>query len=157
MSLLESPDTGAGGSFRMFVATFTALDPYLYGVIEHIFNYPASYLPTYVTIENEGELPTWPIWSIDGAFTRIVITNYAISNNPYIDITHTAHAGDTLYVDTRPRYTGIYENHVTNCYGKLSTTSDLFPLARGINKISFIVTGTIPRIQCKWVDRFNGV
>ena len=162
MTMPEDTDTG-GCTFRKFVATFLAHDPYWFNALENERIWYGNYVDYLQYVNNAGDVDTWPIWELSGStatVTAATITNLTTDKSLVITLsTDHLHASDHLYIDTRRSHIAVLKNHVTNCWSRVSATSSLFPLVPGVNHISLTVTGndSSTYIKCRWINRYNGV
>ena len=161
MTLEESYDTGDSRTWRIFDATFTAYDPYWFNPVENDVSWwgPLTGLAGDHTVYNNGDVDAWPIWTITGPCTNVVITQQ--DTDDYISITYSlSNYWSFIYVDTRPLNRSVLWNHNTNIFSSVNVGSRLFPLVPGANTINIAFTQTYnPNTwaSCRWVDRYYGV
>ncbi|MFI9598941.1 phage distal tail protein [Streptomyces sp. NPDC052043] len=93
-----------------------------------------------VTIDNDGDDDAWPVWTIKGPATSITLINQTTGLR--LVLTRTITAADTIVIDTRERQQTALLNGTTNLWPDLSTDSDLWPLAEGVNQCSLTVAGS---------------
>lgn len=161
MTLEESTNTG-NSTFRIFDATFTAYDPYWFNPVENVASWwdPQGALTGDHIIYNNGDVDAWPIWSITGPLTDVLIRREGTPDVLSISYTLSDY-WHYIYVDTRPLNRSVLANHVTNIFSSVNLGSELFPLAPGANTLNFTVTQSSydahTWISCRWVDRYYGV
>ena len=85
------------------------------------------------TIDNDGDVQTWPRWTITGPGSAIYLKNLTSGKTLYLNTTLTA--GEIVTIDTTPGVRSVTKNDGTNLFQYLSTTSSLWPLLRGSNSI----------------------
>lgn len=85
------------------------------------------------TIVNDGDVMTWPRWTITGPGSAIYIKNITTGKTINLDVTLTA--GETVTIDTTPGVRTVTKNDGTNLFGYLSADSSLWSLTRGSNSI----------------------
>lgn len=169
-------DWSAGFADHMpAVLVFRAHDPYLYDTVATIVGpFFASAAPNFFpitpirlgsssvlsgfSVENDGDVEAYPVWTIHGAGSAITLTNnttgksLALTGNGGL----TLGTNDTLTIDTKART--VLLNGATSEYSKLSFASSLWTLAQGFNSISVSMTGTDTHsfIQCQYKRRWLG-
>lgn len=93
-----------------------------------------------VTVDNDGDGPAFPVWTIDGPATSISLANNTTGRE--LVLTRTIAGADTIVIDTRERRQTALLNDVTNLWPDLSDASELWPLQEGINDLDLTVTGS---------------
>lgn len=93
-----------------------------------------------VTVDNDGDDVAFPVWTINGPATVIRLINH--TSGQEIVLTRTITGADTIIIDTRERRQTALLNGVTNLWPNLSDTSELWPLAEGINALDLVVDGS---------------
>lgn len=93
-----------------------------------------------VTINNMGDVNAYPIWTINGPASTIVLTNnttgQVINLGAYV-----LAAGHYITIDTNPLVKTVLLDGVTNLYSYLTGTPQLWPLQTGNNSVTYSVTG----------------
>ena len=165
MSFSETTDTGTC-TFRKFVATFLCHDPYWYNALENELILHGSYSAQGFTIDNDGDVDTWPLWTISGGdtggpVTIILLQNLTTGKSFNFTGINLASRDDTLVIDTRRSSLYAWQNFYYNYFTFATINSSLFPLVPGINQLYATITGAdIPAtlyIKCRWIDKYNGV
>jgi len=110
----------------------------------------SSAVATQQSITNDGDVDAWPIWTVNGPGSGIVFRN--ITTNSWTDLTSVSLVtGQQLIVDTRPGYKTVVINSsggvITNAFGNLSSTSELWSLTRGLNVIQLQMTSTVSGVS----------
>jgi len=85
------------------------------------------------TINNTGDVQTWPRWTVTGPGSAIYIRNLTSDEMIYLDTTLTA--GETITIDTAPGIRTITKNDGTSLFSAMSTDSVLWPLIVGNNRV----------------------
>lgn len=93
-----------------------------------------------VTVDNDGDGPAFPVWTIDGPATSISLANNTTGQE--LVLTRTITGADTIVIDTRERRQTALLNDVTNLWPDLSDASELWPLQEGINDLDLTVSGS---------------
>jgi hypothetical protein len=78
---------------------------------------------------NYGDLPCYPIITFTGPCTYPTLTNSTITNNPYVQFAVTMNTGDTLVVNTDPKYRSAQYYTAGSTVG----ASRLYTLTQGSN------------------------
>lgn len=95
------------------------------------------------SVLNSGQAEAYPVWTITGPGSEIVLSN--LTTGRTLTINHTLTSGETLTVDTRPVPPNPYR--VRDAYGNSLFRSveppyDFWPLAVGANVVSVSMAGT---------------
>jgi hypothetical protein len=132
-------------------ARFIAHDPYWYAVGDTAIVYTgdvetATFFPFFplrlsagsvfvddTSVNNPGDLEAWPVWSIEGPASNIVISNQTTVAS--LTLSTTISLGQTVTIDTRPGAKTVLNDAGTSLFSSLSATSTLFSLARGENHL----------------------
>lgn len=83
--------------------------------------------------DNIGDVDAWPVWSITGPGSGIVLRN--LTTGYSMTLSTSLGIGETLAIDTRPGVKTVARGDGTNLFTDLSTTSYLWPLAEGVNQV----------------------
>lgn len=90
------------------------------------------------TVNNNGDLEAWPIWTITGpGGPSIVLRN--VTTDAVTTITRTLTGAQQIIVDTRPGYKTATDGLGTSLYSALNG-SEMWSLARGLNRIQVEVS-----------------
>jgi hypothetical protein len=93
------------------------------------------------TVTNTGQIETWPVWTITGPGTDVVLTNVTTGE----ELALTANgglvlaAGDVVTIDTR--VPSITNQNGVNLFPYLSAGSSIWPLEVGANVIQVAMSG----------------
>jgi hypothetical protein len=139
------------------VVTFRAFDPFWYDTTDIVRtvaggNQTAFFplLPLHLSegaigvgnlIENDGDAPAWPIWTVQGPATGITITN-GTSGDVLAMPTVVLTGSQFLTIDTRPLHKTVARDDGTNLYQYLSAGSVMWPLTEGRNDVTVAVGGS---------------
>lgn len=139
-------------------ATFIAHDPYWYAVGDTAIVYTgdvavSTFFPFFPlrlsasavfvndnSINNPGDLEAWPVWTISGPGSNIVLSN--LTTNESISINTALVSGSSITIDTRPGAKTVLADDGTSLFPLMSPTSTLFSLARGDNHIQIAMDST---------------
>lgn len=139
-------------------ATFIAHDPYWYSVGDTAIVYTgdvavATFFPFFPlrlsasavfvndnSINNPGDLEAWPVWTISGPASNIVLSNLTTSES--INLNTAIVSGSTITIDTRPGAKTVLADDGTSLFPLMTPTSSLFSLQRGDNHIQIAMDST---------------
>lgn len=85
------------------------------------------------SINNVGDVETWPVWTITGPGAAIVLRNQTTGKSLTLDTT--LGAGETVVIDTREGVKTVTSGDGTNLFTDLASTSSLWSLRRGVNAV----------------------
>lgn len=99
-----------------------------------------------VSITNDGDVETWPVWTIVGPASDPEISNITTGKTFSLEFPAPLDAGETVTIDTRPfRKSVIFKETPTstgvNWRGYLTQRS-LWPLIKGVNQLSMSLGST---------------
>jgi hypothetical protein len=134
---------------------FRAFAPYWTDVSDTTVTYttgtPATFFPFFPlrlsssevfaqgTVTNGGDVQTWPVWTITGPGSAIVLRNQ--TSGKLLSLTITLGSSETLVIDTREGVKTVTKNDGSNLFSALSATSSLWPLLRGVNAVQVEMSG----------------
>lgn len=167
LGLEESKDSAYSG-WQKAVPMFRAFDPYWYDTSDTVATFTtgvtATFFPIFpirlsssevfvdATVDNVGDLETWPVWEITGPGSTIVLRDLA---NGYVT-TLTSDlggvslgSGEVVTIDTRPGAKTVTKSDGTNLWPYLSTSSELWPLRRGSTAIRVEMGGATGASQVR--------
>jgi hypothetical protein len=149
LELDETLGRTSGPLMQRAVVMFRANDPYWYDVTDttDVFESgtTASFFPifplslsssavfTSTSVTNSGDVETWPVWTITGPGSAIVLRN--LTTGRYLELNATLAAGETAVIDTRPGVKTVLKGDGTNLFPNLTSASSLWALARGANAL----------------------
>ncbi|MEE4540996.1 phage tail family protein [Streptomyces sp. V4-01] len=149
----ESVDVG-GMRYQMVAVVFVAPSPYWLGPPVHLdFQVAQSgsffpLLPLAVAdsqvlgdtfISNDGDDVAYPVWTIRGPATSVILTN--IITGQSLTLSQSLTSSDTVVIDTRERIQTVLMNGSTNLWPKLATGSALWGLAPADNEVALTLAG----------------
>jgi hypothetical protein len=102
----------------------------------------SSIFTTGSPITNDGDVETWPIWSIRGPATNLIIRNLTSGEKTEFRSTFALLTGETLTIDTRDGKRSITRNDGTKLYNQLTSDSSLWPIYKGSNTLSVDMQNT---------------
>jgi len=160
------------GYLHRFVLGFRALDPFWYNIVAETASFigggtitpffpffplviSASQIFGEVVSFNSGDVEAWPVWSITGPASGIILRN--TTTGGIIDLgTLAIVAGEGLSIDTRPGYKTIVKYDGTNLYPNLSVASHLWSVLPGNNAIRVEMAGTTgdSQVSMEYFARF---
>lgn len=154
MELVE--DLDLLGNVQRAGVVFSAVDPYWYdGAATAVTFGPtqASFFPFFplrlsasevyadTEVDNEGDVESWPVWTIAGPGTSPVLRN--LTTGKSLDLTGVVLGrGETVEIDTRPGFKTVRRGDGTNLYPDLTATSSLWPLVEGHNSLRLELSAT---------------
>jgi phage-related protein len=158
---LEGDESGSsrGPGWQDYGLTFRASDPYWYdssfttqafqpsGSLPSFFASPVmplklapSGLFNSFSVDNTGSTEAWPIWTISGPGSSIVLTN--TTTGDVLTLTVTLTLGQSIVVDTRPDKKTVVREDGNKHFEYVAPDSALWPLVRGVNAITLAMSGT---------------
>lgn len=81
------------------------------------------------TVTNDGDVIAWPVWTVQGPATSVVLTN--VTTGQVIDLPVALTNVQSVTIDTRPFFKTVRRNDGTNLYGSLTAASSLWALGSG--------------------------
>ena len=153
----ESPGMSGMGTQKADV-TLRAYDPYWRDTSDISSSFAIGVVPTFFpifplrltssqiavddTVVNAGDVETWPVWTITGPGSAVILRN--LTTGESLDLTTTAlGAGDQITIDTRPGVKTVLLDDGTNLFSTLSAASVLWSLRRGSNAIRLEMSGAV--------------
>lgn len=144
---LEGGDADGSPTMQRLVLRFRSFDPYWQDASATNLSYPLdedsglmlpwppinvspSTIYASVTIDNDGDAEAWPVWTIEGPGSNLVLTNATTGESLAIDYDFAA--GEFLEIDTRPGHKSVTIDGV-NAFQFV--TGALWPLAVDANNI----------------------
>lgn len=147
---------------------FEADDPYWYDAaptqITWTVGTPATFFPLFpirlsssevfadATIDNNGSVSTWPVWTVTGPGSGLVLRN--VTTGKSLSVVRTLGAGESISVDTRRGAKSIRDGAGANLWPVSS--GSLWPLEKGSQAVRVEFTGATPasRVTLRWWRRF---
>jgi len=143
-------------TWNRVILTFRAVDPFWYALSPVLDTWSLStptgyFLPmpplrvtssaifADVTVANAGDVETWPVWTINGPGSAIVIEN--LTSGKKIDLPVTLSAGESIAIDTRQNKKTVIKNDGANLFPSLTKDSALWSLQKGDNSVRVTMNG----------------
>lgn len=171
----DESESGRGPGWWLATLSLLADDPFWYdtnytqlsfaaGSPVGIFDQPmlpiklsSSGISSAFTVENDGQAPAWPLWTLQGPGSAITLTN--TTTGDVLALSVALSAGQSVTIDTSPGKKTVVREDGSKHFEYVSATSTLWPLVRGVNAIQLAVTGatsaTLLTLQYK--QRYKGV
>ncbi len=147
-----------GSSWRTYGASLLCLDPCWYGApiseefgvssTKAFLSTSTNFFPVQLaapkvlgdtTVDNAGDVDSWPIWSVHGPGTSFTATNTATGES--FTVAHTLAEGESFVVDTRPLAKTVTGEDGANLFGALGSFPALWSLAPGLNDVHLTLLG----------------
>lgn len=156
MELVEGLDLL--GNVQRAGVVFTATDPFWYDTAPMTSTFTTGAQPNFLgnpflpvklasdtvlgqqTVVNDGDVETWPVWTVNGPATSITLSNVTTGETLSLPITLTA--SQSVIINTRPFQKTVRRNDGTNLYGSLGAGSSLWSLREGATVINAQVAGS---------------
>jgi hypothetical protein len=158
-----------GESDAQMVVTFRAGDPFFTSVgvntkvvnsgvsgvnafVSNLLTLPVASSQTFgiLSLENEGDAPAYPVWTIEGPGTNLSLLSWDAKE---IRWEGTLTAGQVLTIDTRTA--SVTRENGSNQYGYLYTAPRFWAIPPGVLSAAVAMEGTTTasRITCTWRTR----
>lgn len=156
---LKEGSGSTGPTDQLVVGVFRAHDPYWYDVSATQTTFSITSVPSFFpwggtvlfrltsseifadgTVDNLGDVDTWPVWTITGPGGVVTLTNLTTGETTAFTAT-TLGISETITIDTRPGVKTVTKGDGTNLFPDLSTLSSLWPLVPGANLIRIQMSG----------------
>lgn len=149
----ESVDA-AGMRYQIMALVFLAPSPFWYGqTINQSFEVAQSgtFFPMLplsvadsqvlgdVVITNDGDDVAYPVWTIRGPATSVVLAN--VTTGESLTLTQNLTSSDTAVIDTRERVQTVLMNGSTNLWAQLAAGSALWGLEPMDNEVTLTLAG----------------
>lgn len=154
---MEEKSGSSGPTMQQAVITFRSYDPYWRDTSDIVQTFtvgaPPMFFPFFPlrlaaseiafdgTVDNSGDVETWPVWTIDGPGSGIILRNLTTGENIVLS-TLVLGIGESLTIDTRPGRKTVLLQDGTNKFADLAATSVLWSLTDGPNLIRLEMSGT---------------
>jgi hypothetical protein len=109
-----------------------------------------------ITIDNTGDVETYPEWIVQGPGESIVLTNLSTGETTSLDLS--LEAGETVTIDTSPNAKTVTKSDGSNLFYTLSDDSSLWALQEGNNSIQIQMANATAdsSIQLTYKNRYWG-
>lgn len=166
-------DNALDGSWWKLALKFYAPDPWWRGdsvTVNYGLGTPASFFPIFPTTLSSSSVagsftvdlsmadaPSYPVWTITGPGSSLVLTN--TTTGKVVQVNATLTAGQTVVIDTRPGRQSVRLGDGTNLMGSLASDPALWPLIEDVNTVTVALTGasSASRISCTYAPRYAGI
>jgi phage-related protein len=101
-------------------------------------------------VDNTGDIEAWPIWTITGPASSLILEH--VDSGKQLALDYTLAAGDVVTVDTSPGVKTVTLDDGTNLFPYLSSRQ-FWPLVRGANNIRVELGGATDDSQVQMVYR----
>jgi hypothetical protein len=162
------------GNIQTVTLVFRAFDPYWYDTATKVQTFkinesPGTFFPLAfpirvasstvfadITIDNTGDVETWPEWIVTGPGEDVVIRNLTTGEVTNLDVS--LDVGETITIDTKPFHKTVTKNDGTNLFYLLSDDSSLWALQDGVNSVQIEMgSATVDsNIQLSYRNRYWG-
>lgn len=107
-----------------------------------------------VTVTNDGDVIAWPVWTVTGPGSSLILRN--LTSGELLSLPTTLAAGETVTIDTRPGHKTVTLQDGSNLFGSLSSDSTLWSLAVGVNAVRIEISATTPAslVALNWRRRW---
>lgn len=161
LEVAENADKSGRYGQQCYV-TFRAYDPYWRDISDTAATWQVTATPNFfpffplrltssaivvhATVSNGGDVPTWPVWTIIGPGSGIVLQN-GTTGEEITFLTTVLGVGQTISIDTRPGNKTVTRNDGTNLFSDLDPLSTLWQLQQGANVVNLQMAGTAPNVS----------
>lgn len=161
-----------GNRQQKSILVLKAFDPFWYDTKTNVLTFktgePATFFPFFpmrlsssevfadVSIDNTGDVETWPEWIITGPGENIVLRNLTTRELTHLDVR--LGIGESITIDTRPFHKTVIKNDGTNLFYTLTEESSLWSLKDGKNNIRLEMANATEQsnIQLSYRNRYWG-
>jgi hypothetical protein len=162
----------SGMTWQRFVLVLKAFDPFWYDSSTHVETFktgqPATFFPIFplrltsstvfadTSVNNEGDVETWPEWIIAGPGENIRLRN--LTTGEVLNVFTSLGVGETITIDTRPGKKTVKKNDGTDLFSTLSEASSLWSLQEGNNSIRIEMSNATSdsSVQLSYRNRYWG-
>lgn len=109
-----------------------------------------SELTTSATVDNTGQAPMWPVWTITGPGSAVIVEN--VTTGMSLELDATLAAGETVVIDTRPGTKTVVSSVAGDLFYKLAPTSSMWSFPVGSSSVALTMTGatTASKLVGQW-------
>lgn len=171
----QSSNDNSGATWQKAIGVFRAFDPYWYDSITTVQTFTtgetATFFPFFplrlasssvfadTSIDNTGDVETFPEWIITGPASNIVLRN--LTTGEIMQLDTTLDVGESITINTRPTPPNertVKKNDGTNLYYTLTDESTLWSLQEGVNSVRLEMSGSTAdsSIQLTYHNRYWG-
>lgn len=162
-----------GDVWQTVVLVFRAFDPFWYDTGTNVQTFkinesPGLFFPILplrlvsstvfadITVNNTGDVETWPEWIITGPGENIVLRNFSTGEVTHLETA--LESGETMTINTRPFVKTVTKSDGANLFGTMTDESSLWSLQEGENSIQIeMANATVDsNIQLTYKNRYWG-
>ncbi|MFS0822179.1 phage distal tail protein [Bacillus sp. 1P02SD] len=162
-----------GVRWQKAILVFRAFDPFWYDTAAIVKSFkinesPATFFPFFplrltsssvfadTSIDNTGDVETWPEWIITGPGENIVLRNMTTGEITHIETS--VGDGESITINTKPFEKTVTKNDGTNLFHTLTDESSLWALQEGKNSIRLEMSNAneASSIQLTYRNRYWG-
>lgn len=169
----EAKDAILTGSWWRVALKLYAPDPWWYGEQRSIsvgLGVPTTFFPIFPlrlspsTVQgafsvdlSDTDTPSFPVWTITGPGTSLILTN--LTTGQTLELSMTLTAGQSMVIDTRPGFRSIRREDGTNLLSAVSGEPRLWPLVESLNDITAVLADATvdSRIEGSYQPRYAGI
>jgi phage-related protein len=148
VSGLDFDEGNGGDNWQKAIAVFRAFDTYWYDVNQTVLSFsagsPVTFFPfpfklspssvlSNISINNIGDVETYPVWVISGPCNSITIANATTGEKLSLNVT--LQPTEYVTIDTRQGKKTIIKSDGTNLFNTLSDDSSLWAFKKGVNSV----------------------
>ena len=136
-----------------------ATDPYWYDTADIVNTYvsggtPPAFFPFFPlrlssssvfaspVVVNDGDVEAWPVWTIVGPGSAIVLRNLTVGS--VLSLPVTLGVDEAVTIDTRPGVKTVRNSSGLSLFGSLTWDSALAALVKGPNTLALEMSGATP-------------
>jgi hypothetical protein len=160
------------GNMQTAVLVFRAFDPYWYDTSTQVQTFTtgqtATFFPFFpmrlssstvfadVTVDNSGDVETWPEWIINGPASDIILRN--LTTGESLHLATSLGEGESVTIETKPGTKTIKKGDGTNLFGTLTDDSSIWALVDGSNSVRIEIAGANANssVQLSFRNRYWG-
>lgn len=120
---------------------------------------PSSVQGQFTVDLSASDAPSFPVWTITGPGSGLVLTNQTTGQSLSLDATLLA--GESMTIDSRPGMQSVRKSDGTNLLPTVTAGTDpqLWPLIEGVNTVSAVLTGatSASRVVGQYQPRYAGI
>lgn len=160
----------SGQTWQNVVLVFKAFDPFWYDANTIVQTFttgqPATFFPIFplrlssstvfadITVNNEGDVETWPEWIFYGPGDNMILRN--LTTGGYLRLNTSIGDRESITIDTKKKT--IKKNDGTNLFSLQTSTSSIWSLQEGLNNIRIEMSSANANssVQLSYKNRYWG-
>ncbi|MDF2792061.1 MAG: hypothetical protein K0S80_5163 [Neobacillus sp.] len=170
---MEESSSTRRRTWQKAVGVFRAFDPFWYDSSTKVQTFkinesPGLFFPILplrlasstvfadISIDNTGDVETWPEWIITGPCDSVTLTNLTTGETTNLEVT--LEVGETITIDTRPFQKTITKSDGTNLFYTMTDDSSLWSIQDGNNAIQIQMANATAdsSVQLTYRNRYWG-